>query len=634
MSERSVDLICLGRVAVDLYGQQVGGRLEDMSSFAKYLGGSSGNVAFGTARLGLKTSMLSRVGDEHLGRFLREELEREGVDTSHLKTDPDRLTALVVLGIRGDGTSPHIFYRERCADMAIAPGDFTREYIASSKALAITGTHLSRLETREACVTALAYAQESRTTAILDVDYRPVLWGLAGHGEGDGRFVASAEVTARLQELLPRFDLVVGTEEELQIAGGTTDTLDALRRVREHTGAVLVLKRGAEGCVVFDGAIPSTLEEGIVCPPFRVPVLNTLGAGDGFLSGFLRGFLRGLPLDECGRLGNACGALVVSREACAPAMPTWPELEDFLARRAEVESPAEDERLRHLHRMASRHRRRWDDLCILAFDHRSQLEDAARGAGRDVSSLPKLKELILTGALEGATACDGEQPGIILDDRYGAGPLARATGRGLFVARPIELPGTLPLTFEGRRNVALTLRAWPEEHVVKCLVRYGIGQDGALRTVQEDRLLTLYEACVETGHELLVEVIPPDGDDAPLSVPRSLARLYDLGLRPDWWKLPRLDDEALSLVAATLDERDPDCRGVLLLGLDAPEEELAESFRAARACASVRGFAVGRTIFRAPAEAWLTGALDDEGLAAQVAERYRRLIEAWRAAKR
>lgn len=115
---RNLDIICVGRAAVDLYGQQIGARLEDMGSFAKYLGGSSGNIAYGTARLGLRSAMLTRVGDEHMGRFVREEFDAAGVDTSHVITDSERLTGLVILGIKDRDTFPLIFYRNDCADMA------------------------------------------------------------------------------------------------------------------------------------------------------------------------------------------------------------------------------------------------------------------------------------------------------------------------------------------------------------------------------------------------------------------------------------------------------------------------------------------------------------------------------------
>ncbi|HTH73609.1 MAG TPA: PfkB family carbohydrate kinase, partial [Trinickia sp.] len=138
---RARDIVCLGRLATDLYAQQIGARLEDVTSFAKYLGGSSANIAFGCARLGLASAMLSRVGNDHMGRFLTETLEREGCDVSHTRVDADRLTALVLLGIKDRETFPLVFHRENCADMAVDENDFDEAFIASSKALLITGTH-------------------------------------------------------------------------------------------------------------------------------------------------------------------------------------------------------------------------------------------------------------------------------------------------------------------------------------------------------------------------------------------------------------------------------------------------------------------------------------------------------------
>src|ERR1700689_145004 len=120
---KPLDLITIGRSSVDLYGAQVGGRLEDMGSFHKYIGGSPTNIAAGTARLGLRSALITRVGDEHMGRFIREELAKEGVDVRGVRTDPDRLTALVLLGIRDDTQFPLIFYRADCADMALCEDD-------------------------------------------------------------------------------------------------------------------------------------------------------------------------------------------------------------------------------------------------------------------------------------------------------------------------------------------------------------------------------------------------------------------------------------------------------------------------------------------------------------------------------
>ena len=247
-SGRSRDVVCLGRLAVDLYAQQVGARLEDVSSFAKYLGGSSANIAFGCARLGLRSAMLSRVGNDHMGRFLTETLEREGCDTSHVRIDHDRLTACVLLGIKDRDTFPLLFYRDDCADMAVDEDDFDEAFIASSKALLITGTHFSTDRVNRASRRALDYARRNEVRAVLDIDYRPVLWGLTGKADGETRFIANDGVTAHLQGILPLMDLVIGTEEEFRIAGGRDRLNDALTAVRAVTGAMLVVKRGPIGC--------------------------------------------------------------------------------------------------------------------------------------------------------------------------------------------------------------------------------------------------------------------------------------------------------------------------------------------------------------------------------------------------
>ena len=189
---RDLDLITIGRSSVDLYGAQVGGRLEDMGSFQKYVGGSPTNMAVGTARLGLRSALLTRVGDEHMGRFIREELAREGVDVGGVRTDPDRLTALVLLGIRDDTSFPLIFYRENCADMALCEDDIEQAFIARARAVVATGTHLSHPRTEAAVLKALRLAREGGAQTALDIDYRPNLWGVAGHGDGESRFVESA----------------------------------------------------------------------------------------------------------------------------------------------------------------------------------------------------------------------------------------------------------------------------------------------------------------------------------------------------------------------------------------------------------------------------------------------------------
>ncbi|MFK7942555.1 MAG: 5-dehydro-2-deoxygluconokinase, partial [Paracoccaceae bacterium] len=283
----TLDVITIGRSSVDLYGSQIGGRLEDMRGFAKYIGGSPTNMAAGTARLGLKSAVITRVGNEHFGRFIQEQLSYEGVDVRGVITDPERLTALAILGIRDKEQFPLIFYRENCADMALSVDEVDPTFIAEARAVVATGTHLYNAGPRPAVVRALQMARGNGAKTALDIDFRPNLWGVAGHGDGESRFVEAAHITQELISLMALFDLVVGTEEEFHIAGGSTDTIAALRAVREVTGATLVCKRGPMGASAFTGPIPDSLDDGEAGSGFPIEVFNVLGAGDGFMSGLL-----------------------------------------------------------------------------------------------------------------------------------------------------------------------------------------------------------------------------------------------------------------------------------------------------------------------------------------------------------
>lgn len=633
-TEKTLDLICLGRVAVDLYAQQIGSRLEDVATFSKYLGGSSGNVAYGTAVQGVKSSMLARVGDEHMGRFLREELERVGVDTSHLITDKNRLTALVILGIKDQDTFPLIFYRDNCADMAITKDDFSEEYIASARALAITGTHLSHPNTREAVLTALEYAGRNNVKRLLDIDYRPVLWGLTSLGDGETRFIDSEAVTQSLQEVLHHFDVLVGTEEEFHIAGGSTDTLTALKNVRKVSQATLVCKRGALGCSVFvEGKdIPDDLDGGINVYGVRVEVLNVLGAGDAFMSGLIRGYLNNEGWEQACRYANACGALVVSRHGCSPAMPTKVELDNYLARAQSVPRPDLDETLNHLHRVTTRKVKEWDDLCIFAFDHRKQLVDMANKCGADISRIPKLKTLLLKAAEQTAKEegiYEGHA-GILADTTFGQNALNAITGKKWWIGRPIEEPSSRPLNLE-HGDLGSQLASWPLEQVVKCLAFYHPKDSAEMKALQDRKLKEVYQACCRTGHELLVELIlPADMEQNEDYYAEMLAYFYELGIKPDWWKLPGVSAKAWEDISAIINANDPYCRGILILGLDAPEETFEKVFKASANAPLVRGFAVGRTIFGQPSADWLAGKLDDQQLVDAVSARYRRLINLWK----
>ncbi|MGE6783387.1 bifunctional 5-dehydro-2-deoxygluconokinase/5-dehydro-2-deoxyphosphogluconate aldolase [Ensifer adhaerens] len=626
---KPLDLITIGRASVDLYGQQIGTRLEDVSSFAKSVGGCPCNISVGTARLGLKSALLTRVGDEQMGRFIREQLTREGVETRGIVTDPERLTALAILAVENDKSFPLLFYRDNCADNALCEDDVSEEFIRSARAVLVSGTHFSKPNTDAAQRKAIRIAKENGAKVVFDIDYRPNLWGLAGHDAGESRYIASDRVSAHLKTVLSDCDLIVGTEEEVLIASGESDLLQALKTIRSLSKATIVLKRGPMGCIVYDGPITDDLEDGIVGKGFPIEVYNVLGAGDAFMSGFLRGWLRQEPHATSATWANACGAFAVSRLLCAPEIPTWTELKFFLENGSKERALRKDEAINHVH-WATTRRRDIPLLMALAIDHRSQLEDMAAGDQALLDRIPAFKVLAVKAAAQVAAGRSGF--GMLIDDKYGRDALyAAGAHRDFWIGKPIELPGSRPLQFEFSQDLGSRLIDWPVDHCIKVLSFYNPDDPAELKAQQVAKLRSAFEAARKVGREILIEIIAgKHGKLDDQTIPRALTELYDAGLKPDWWKLePQASRSAWGAIDAVIEARDPLCRGVVLLGLEAPYEQLKDGFAAARTSKTVKGFAVGRTIFADAGKAWLGGTMTDDQAIADMAGKFKALVDLW-----
>ena len=628
MAEPTLDVICIGRSSVDLYGGQVGGRLEDMSGFSKYIGGSPTNISVGCARLGLKSAVITRVGDEHMGRFIRETLDGEGVDTSHVITDPERLTALVILGIRDSQQFPLIFYRENCADMAISEEDINPDFIASARAVLVTGTHFSTDRVAGASFAAMKLARQFGRKVAFDIDYRPNLWALGGHADGESRFAESDRVTAHLQTVLPHCDLIVGTEEEWHIAGGTTDTIAALQAARGLTDATIVCKRGPLGCVVFEGDIQGW-DSGVASPVREIEVFNVLGAGDGFMAGFLSGWLRDEAAADCALYANICGALAVSRHGCAPSYPSRIELRHMIETGSKEFALRKDSRLEQIH-WATTRRRRHDRLLAFAFDHRSQFVEMAEKHGRTEEDIDRFKLIALDAVTSTAAAHDGV--GLLVDDRLGRSALHAASDHDIWIGRPIEQSGVFPLAFEEGPDLGSRLAEWPVNHCVKVLAPIRTDDPADLIAYHEGEILRLADACRRTGHEFLFEIITGNRGKpaAPDQVLALMQRFYDLGVAPDWWKLEPIEDAGFWTAAGDIARaNDPHLQGIIVLGKEMPDEQLARVFALSRPEPLVRGFAIGRTIFSAAAQGWFAGTIDDAEAHDKMRAIYAGLVAAW-----
>jgi 5-dehydro-2-deoxygluconokinase len=310
---RTYDVLCMGRSSIDLYANDIGAPFEEITSFAALVGGCPTNISVGTRRLGLKSALLTAVGNDKVGDFIVHFLTNEGVETKFIPTKNGRRTSAVLLGIQPPDKFPLIYYRDNNADIELNIDDVLAAPLADSRLLVISGTGLSKEPSRSATQFAAELAPTVGTEVLLDIDYRPDQW----HDQ------RAFGVTIR--RTLPLVDIVIGTEAEIMAATNAKDPAGAIARLLEGVRRAVVYKQGEEGSTVYT-------KDGNVYPakPFKIEVLNVLGAGDAYASGFLYGHLQGWGWAKSARMGNATGAIVVTRQGCANDMATLKEAMDFI----------------------------------------------------------------------------------------------------------------------------------------------------------------------------------------------------------------------------------------------------------------------------------------------------------------
>ncbi len=334
MSDRPLDILCMGRNCIDLYSNDVGAKFPDIRSFAAYVGGCPSNIAVGTRRLGLRSSMLTAVGPDPVGDFVVEFFRREGVDTANIPQKPGHRTSAVILGIEPPDRFPMVYYRENCADSELSIDDVLAAPVADARILLLAGTNLTREPCRSATIFAAERAKAAGSKVILVLDLRADQWhDLRAYG-------------VNMRALLPLVDIVIGTASEvkaamlvegMEVAVEHSQVSNAqvsgdLERAAEAVLAAgvkaLALTRGADGASVHtpDGEV-------IEAAPYPVEIYNTTGAGDAFASGLIYGHLNGWDWRKSARFGNACGAIVVTRHGCSNFMPREEEALAFVEER-------------------------------------------------------------------------------------------------------------------------------------------------------------------------------------------------------------------------------------------------------------------------------------------------------------
>jgi 5-dehydro-2-deoxygluconokinase len=297
----ATEVVVMGRLSADIYPTELRTSLRHQRSFIRYVGGFAGNVCTGLSRLQVGTAIISKVGNDGHGEFIRDFLSREGVDVGWLGIDHTLNTPVVFCEIWPPDRFPLLFYRTpTCPDWELTTDDFDVDAAADAPILLVSGTGLARENSLNAHMAAL---ELHRHTTIFDLDYRPMFWP-------GPRVYAEA-----VQDVVPLADIVLGNEDEVRAATGLDDARLGIAALRAAGPRVLILKRGGEGAVLFDS------DRVLEVPPVRMEVVNGLGAGDAFLAAVTHGILRGIDLATAVRRANWAGAFVASQVACSEAMP-------------------------------------------------------------------------------------------------------------------------------------------------------------------------------------------------------------------------------------------------------------------------------------------------------------------------
>jgi len=317
---------------MDLFARDIGAEFRDITAFESGVGGSPVNIAIGASRLGLQSLAFTAVGDDEVGRFVRQYLNNERVNTEFIQVKAGKRTGMAVVGVQPPDKFPLLFYREDPADIHLTIDEARQLPLEEARALCLSGTALSRGATRDAYLYLAERASAARLMTFIDLDLRADQWS---HSLAFG---------LNMRRILPLCDVVIGTEEEFYaalspspeavMAGEAVADQEELQKLLQARAAeshlALVLKRGERGVRVYaNGAVTDV-------PGFPVEIVNTVGAGDGFASGLIYGWAGGWDWSRAARFANACGALVVTRHGCARALPYRREVDAFIQRQGET----------------------------------------------------------------------------------------------------------------------------------------------------------------------------------------------------------------------------------------------------------------------------------------------------------
>lgn len=584
MSTSSIDIICVGNAAVYLYSEQNGTPLDRASTFAKHVGGSAPTTAIGCSRLGLKSALLTSVGDDPMGKFFIDHLATERVNTSLIQVSPQKQTALSLKTHRMQTLS----YGEEAACLSL--DDKSQ---ISAKAVLFTAELFSDPATATMAKDLIRYVHDQGMEVILSLD--------------------SQSSCKSLESVYSLCSLIIGTEAGIQAATEKTDSSTAIQCIQGLSSAKIVKIQESGGCTLYQKGEKA----------LEAPLNDTKEVSDSyeaFISGFLSAKLQGEENSICCKWANHCQVISSAHQSTPPTLPYKSALQLAL----EEPQRINEGRLIKLHQTLTRDDEDTRPLCLIAFDHRQQMQ----AYSNDSQHIQHFKGLLYDAFSRAREKTSDCQLGIIVDDQFGAQVQARAMQDGVFCASSIEETNSFPIRFLKGQEASHILRHWPKNRAVKALIRISPQHTGEMEELQWERLLHLNQACIDWGQKLLIEmVVPASVPDAHTWVHQAIQRACSEGVQPTWWKLPPYPEiEMWRGIQDTIRRRTPHCKGILVIGQGEAWTSLANKLPNLSQVEMIRGFAIGRSIWRQAAESWFNKRMEDEAVVQQVAERYEHLI--------
>ncbi len=604
------DIIVIGQSFVDFYGEQIGASLKDMLSFKKHVGGITA-YAKGFARLGLNTALISSIAQDDLGQFIIETMQHEKVDISQVQMDSQNQSAIMFRATQNRLSFPLIHYKNQGAPILADEAFLSAAFIAKAQALLITSSSFETTNGQRIINAAIDAAQQRDTKIILALDY------------------IDDNNQSTLLKILPHCSLIVGYEQDFKYLIGEKEAYNALTQLRTLTNALFMLKNN-QGCFCFS-QIPLDVESTPHHKGFGLDKNTPFTAKESFIISGVYAWLNGFSQEKCCEYAMAGLSLTQEREDHSDSLPSLDELTIYLSSQSQVVQTIRTPLFEHIH-YATRRVSHQDELYTFNFGTHQQWLKMAEAANVDEEVITQAKMLIATGIQKAAM----DYPNVsILTDAFPENELLDALSAPHLLMRGLEVPGQVPLQFQGDTDVTHTLLHWPKHHAVKLTFVYHPDDRYALRQQQEAVLSHLYLATRRTGHELILDLAPSASSLITAStISHIMQRMYEIGIYPDWWQIvPPRDQRSFENMQRVITENDRFCKGVMLLGLQATNEQLQMMFNNAAKQDFCKGFVVDKSLFQVELNQWCAQMISNQALIDAVSRNFEKAIASWQQAK-